>query len=129
MTISTQVCEIERVIVLYPIRQRLEFAQERLQNRRVPFHLAALSYLQICCAALQTYQRLGLSEIPTASSQTSYLTLISQLIERHQNWWQLCYVSEHGYLISSDRRIRELLHPLNHFVEQILQPPSPGNHR
>ncbi|MDX2232585.1 MAG: hypothetical protein NW220_23345 [Leptolyngbyaceae cyanobacterium bins.349] len=124
MTISTQVPELQRIIVLQPIRQHLIFAQQRLQDRHVPFHLAALSYLRICCTAMQTYQRLGLSETSAINSTTPYLTLINQLIERHPDWWKLCYVSEHGYLISGDRCIRELLQPLNLFTEQILTAPQ-----
>lgn len=124
MTISTQVPELQRIIVLQPIRQRLIFAQQRLQDRHVPFHLAALSYLRICCNALQTYQCLGLSEVPAKHSKTPYLTLVNQLIERHPDWWKLCCVSQNGYLISGDRSIRELLKPLNSFVEQILTAPQ-----
>lgn len=125
MTISTQVPELQKIIVLQPIRQHLIFAQQRLQDRHVSFQLAALSYLRICCTAMQTYQRLGLSGTAGLNSKTPYLTLVNQLIERHPDWWKLCCVNDTGYLISGDRRIRELLQPLNTFVEQILEAPQP----
>jgi len=124
MTISTQVPELQKIIVLQPIRQHLVFAQQRLQDRHVPFQLAALSYLRIVCSAMRTYQRLGLNSTSTPDSKTSYLTLIEKLLKHHPNWWMLCCVSEYGYLISSDRTIRELLQPLNTFVEQILESPQ-----
>ena len=124
MTISTQVPELQQIIVLQPIRQHLIFAQQRLQDRYVPFHLAALSYLRICCTAMQTYQRLGLSGTFAINSKTPYLTLVNQLVERHSDWWRLCWVSEYGYLISGDRRICELLQPLNTFAEEILTAPQ-----
>lgn len=124
MTISTQIPELQKIIVLQPIRQHLIFAQQRLQDRHVPFQLAALSYLRICCTAMQTYQRLGLNSTPILDSKTPYLTLIKKLLERHSNWWLLCCVSERGYLISGDRTIRELLQPLNNFAAQILEAPQ-----
>lgn len=124
MTISTQVPELQKIIVLQPIRQHLIFAQQRLQDRYIPFQLAALSYLRIVCTAMQTYQRLELNSTPILNSKTPYLTLVEKLLERHPNWWMLCCVSKHGYLLSGDRAIRELLQPLNDFVAQILKAPQ-----
>lgn len=121
MIISTQVPELQKIIVLQPIRQHLIFAQQRLQDRYVPFQLAALSYLRICCTAMQTYQWLGLDSTSILDSKTSYLTLIEKLLEHHPNWWMLCCVSEYGYLISSDPIINRLLQPLNQFAAQILE--------
>jgi hypothetical protein len=121
MTISTQVQKPQTITVLRPIFQLLSFAQNRLQDHHVPFQLAALSYLRICCSAMRTYQRLGLNPTPPVISNTPFLTLINQLIERQQNWWTLCLVSENGYLISNDRCIQELLQPLNTFMAQILE--------
>jgi hypothetical protein len=123
MTISTQVPELQRIIVLQPIRQHLVFAQQRLQDRYVPFQLAALSYLRICCSAIQTYQRLGVNPTPILDSKTPYLTLVEKLLERHPSWWMLCCVSEYGYLISGDPTICALLQPLNDFAAQILELP------
>lgn len=125
MTISTQVPQLQKIIVLQPIRQHLIFAQKRLQDRYVPFQLAALSYLRICCTAMQTYQRLGLNPTPILDSKTPYLTLVEKLLERDPRWWMLCCVSDYGYLVSGDRTIHELLQPLNDFAAQILEAPQP----
>jgi hypothetical protein len=126
MTISTQAPALQRIVVLRPVRQNLVFAQQRRQDRTIPFRLAAVSYLRICCSALQTYQRLGLEETLATNPETSYLRLLGQLLKQHPEWWKLCCVSEHGYLISADHHIRELLHPLNDFVVKILEaPPIP----
>jgi len=124
MTISTQMPELQRIIVLQPIRQHLVFAQQRLQDRNVPFQLAAASYLRICCTAMQTYQRLGLTPRTSVNSKSPYLALLDQLGERHPDWWRLCYVSDRGYLVSSDRTIAQRLQPLNDFVAQILEAPQ-----
>ncbi|MFM7221048.1 MAG: hypothetical protein ACKO21_12710, partial [Nodosilinea sp.] len=45
------------------IRQKLIFAQQRLQDRHVPFQLAALSYLRLTCAAIQSAQRIGFRDL------------------------------------------------------------------
>lgn len=124
MTITSQAPELQRIIVLQPIRQHLIFAQKRLQDRNIPFQLAATSYLRINCAAMQVYQRLGLKPAPTLTSKTPYLTLIEQLIEHHPNWWLLCSVNDNGYLVSSDRYIQALLQPFTSFAEQLLEAPS-----
>ncbi|NJO43865.1 MAG: hypothetical protein HC865_25695 [Cyanobacteria bacterium RU_5_0] len=124
MTISTQVPELQRIIVLQPIRQHLMFAQQRLQDRNVPFQLAALSYLRICCSAMKIYQQFGLILTSTEDSKTPYLALVNRLLARHPEWWRLCCVNDHGYLISGDRRVRELLQPLNTFMTQILEAPQ-----
>ncbi|HEY9642450.1 MAG TPA: hypothetical protein V6C57_18330 [Coleofasciculaceae cyanobacterium] len=124
MTISTQAPGLQRVIVLQPIRQRLIFAQQRLQDRYVPFQLAALSYLRICCSAMQTYQCFELNATPAIHSRTPYLTLVDQLMAQHPNWWELCGISENGYLVSGDRHIHELLQALNDFIVDILEAPQ-----
>ncbi|HSN66905.1 MAG TPA: hypothetical protein VLS94_09705 [Fusibacter sp.] len=121
MTISTQLPELQKIIVLQPILQHLVFAQQRLQDRHVPFQLAALSYLRICCTAMQTYQRLGLYPTPILDSKAPYLFLLEKLLEHHPHWWMLCCVSEYGCLISGDPIINRLLQPLNQFVVQILE--------
>ena len=121
MTTSTQAPQLQRITVLKPLRQQLVFAQQRLQDRHVPFHLAALSYLRICCSTMQTYRRLGFDIPLPGDSRTPYLTLLNQLIEQHSEWWLLCYVNEKGYLISRDRSILNLLQPLNDFLGQMLE--------
>ncbi|MFM7426389.1 MAG: hypothetical protein ACKO7W_15580 [Elainella sp.] len=108
------------------IRQKLIFAQQRLQDRHVPFQLAALSYLRLTCAAIQSAQRIGFSETLVSEtlanqSKTPYLTLVYQLSEQSPHWWRFCQVSETGNLVSSDRQIQALLQPLNAFVAQLLE--------
>jgi hypothetical protein len=107
-------------IVPQSIRQNLLFAQQRLRACDIPFHLAALSYLRIVCAAMRTYQRIdGIT--PPVTSKQPYLNLVYQLLEQSVDWWTLCSISETGCLISSDRQIQALLQPLNTFAEQILE--------
>jgi hypothetical protein len=139
MNTLTQTAKLQKQFVSQPlasqpstlpaIRQKLMFSQQRLQDRHVPFQLAALSYLRLTCAAMQAAQRIGFSEtlasetlasetLPS-SSKTPYLTLVYQLSEQSPHWWQFCQVSETGDLISSDRQIQALLQPLNSFSAQI----------
>ena len=124
MTISTHSCGLQSVIVLNSVCQQLIFAQQRLQDRNIPFYLGALSYLRISCAALRTYQKLELHSPSGFVSKTPYMTLLNQLAGRHQEWWKLCKVDDLGYLVSSDRHINALLPPLNTFVAQILEVPQ-----
>jgi hypothetical protein len=113
---------ISQPLALQPIRQKLIFAQQRLQDRSLPLQLAALSYLRITCAAMQTAQHLGYLDYGEAPAKTPYLTLLRQLGKQSSSWWQLCQVSETGHLISSDRQIQTLLQPLNAFAAQVLEP-------
>lgn len=125
MTISTQAPELQKTIVLQPVvlqslRQRLIFAQKRLQDRHVPLQLSALSYLRIVCSVMRTHQRLGLGGEFSIDATSPYLTLLSQMAERCPDWWTRCEVRA-GDLISDDEQIQALLHPLNCFVQQILE--------
>lgn len=131
MNALTQATKLQKQIVSRPlasqtstlqsIRQKLIFAQQRLQDRHVPFQLAALSYLRLTCAGMQSAQRIGFSETLANDSKTPYLTLVYQLSEQSPHWWRFCQVSETGDLISSDRQIQALLQPLNTFVAEILK--------
>ncbi|MCU0567117.1 MAG: hypothetical protein MUF49_11030 [Oculatellaceae cyanobacterium Prado106] len=121
MITLTQVPNLQETLILQPVRHNLAFAQQRLQDHQIPFHLSTRSYPRLVCAALQIYQRLNLLGIPPIAPNISYLNLIQQLLEYSSGWWMLCQVSETGYLVSSDRHIQSLLTPLNTFAAQILE--------
>jgi hypothetical protein len=106
-------------IVPRSISQNLRFAQQRLRDCHVPFHLAALSYLRVVCAAMRSAQQFGIN--PPIADRQPYLNLVYQLLEQSVDWWTLCSINEKGCLISSDRQIQALLQPLNTFAEQILE--------
>lgn len=129
MTISTQAPELQKTIVLQPVvlqslRQRLQFAQQRLQDTAVPLQLSALSYLRIVYSVMRTHQRLGLGGDISIHSTTPYLTLLHQLSDQRSDWWTLCQVSPDGSLMSEDVQIQALLQPLNGFAQKILNADS-----
>lgn len=121
MTTSTQMPQLQRVVVLQPVRYHLVFAQQRLLDRTIPFQLRAQSYLRICCSAIKTYQRLCLYSAAAPNSNTPYLTLLGQLVDYNPKWWQACHIDSIGYLVSNDPIIDQWLQPLNLFAAQILK--------
>lgn len=107
-------------ITLKSVHKNLHFAQQRLLDPYIPHELKTRSYVRICCSAISTYQRLGLSNDGIFRSKTPYLTLLGMLSSQDVNWWETCTISSSGYLRSNDAVIDQLLHPLNQLVAQHL---------
>lgn len=103
------------------IRKQLNFAQHKLLSTNIPLQLRATSFIRICCSAMQAYHTLT-SGPPSIypkywNANTPYLHLLKLLADENSQWWMTCTVSYEGLLESSNPVIRQLLHPLNTFVQ------------
>lgn len=96
------------------IRQLLQAAQQKLQTSRIPHFLKVTQYIKLCCLAFQN----SLLEEQKAALDNLYHTLLQWLWECEPDWWEQCVITDSCKIISCNARIRDLLQPLEDFVER-----------
>lgn len=101
------------------IQYQLHFAQCKLLSSDIPLQLRAVSYIRIGCSAMRKYQAMRYS---SQSTKTPCLSLLKSLSEQEHAWWNSCRVSCDGSLESTNLAIHQLLHPLNVFIQEQLEP-------
>lgn len=96
------------------IEKQLEAARQKLQSHHSPRLLRVISYLRICCSAMQ---KIYLHESKGKESEhrvSPYLSLLKSLSEYDTEWWKKCEITARGELKTDDPVIDKLLRPLEY---------------
>jgi hypothetical protein len=96
------------------IEQLLEHAKQKLSTPQMPHFMRVTVYLRYCCLAIQK----SLSEEHQALVSNVYHDLLQWLWECEPNWWEQCFITDTGRIVSPNLHIQDLLQPLEDFVSQ-----------
>lgn len=102
------------------IARNLSFARNLSLVRKknlmvdVPLKIRLSSYLRVSCAIIQRidFNGLDINLLEKDKQRYQYSNLFRQLCCLNLQWWNTCQVSKEGSVISNDKAIATLLHPL-----------------
>lgn len=106
------------------VQKLLILARHKLRSAQAPTLLKILSYLRLCCLAIQ---RTCLGEPSCPASNNLYLRLLQALMNSEPTWWNHCHISNSGHLSCTSPQLEPLIQPIEAFVQYSLQQSSSHN--
>ena len=111
------------------VLDQLTFARRKLFAPDIPLYLKAISYLRICCSAMNKLDYFPSNDRGSNYHKTPYLSLLKSLSQADSQWWNKCHVTYEGKLRSNDPIIDRLLQPLDHFIDCQMKLNTPSKNR
>jgi hypothetical protein len=96
------------------ITRNLSFVRKKNLMVDVPLQLRLSSSLRVSCSIIQRiyFNGLDINLLEKDKQRYQYSNLYRQLCCLNPQWWNTCQVSKEGSVISNDKAIATLLHPL-----------------
>jgi hypothetical protein len=106
----------------------LNFAKSKLLDSTVLLQLRAVSYVRLCCRAIdrlnQSTPVVEPQNFRLQRADSLYTKLLRQLTNQNPRWWEQCNADEHGILQSSNTEINQLLQSLGDVIQFFISQPK-----